>query len=944
MSLFNYASAKKLFYFFLLFCFLITNSFIVKGSINPELFIAENPKYALIELQKSFETANIQGDKPYQIALLLSITQAQINIYDSEKAEKSIELAYQISNEIKSDSITVKIQLIHSQIFLQKGNWEQVEKIIEKSLILANSTKNSALRVETLLSIGDLYQRLGKTNMALSSKNEALSVAITNGYTNIDNVYHSIARTYWQSSRFEEALQNYKLALELREKQTESNKIVSSLRNIGLVLRDLGKLSESREVLQKALALSQKEQLISHSADILNLMGSLLAKEGKHIEALGMYTESLNYRIKLGLLQSSASTLDNIARSQKELSLFSEAIGSLNRSLQLRQEIGDSKGEAASLNELGNLFSQQNNLSDALRYYLQSLRIRQRLGQPSDISRSLTNIGLVYRKLNSLENALKYFTNALEMTQIENDPMGVSYLQIHVGNTLKELGKSREALVHFHKALDLRRKTSNKLQEASVIRSIANTHADLREYNVAIGFLNQALAMFRELKDTKGEADTYNDLGNIAQYQMKTKEALVYFEKAAELFNITNDLEKKGLCYRKIGEIHALEGNIELSNKYLNNALAIAKLTQNAKLLELTIYALYTNLNKQGNYRDALNQFLKYSQIKDSLNRITEKESIIQMSVELELGKKMDEIRQIEAEIELLKTEAELKSAYIDRQMLIRNFMLVSIVLLALLVIAIAYGYIAFRKANRKLIKSEQELKQTVATKDKLFSIIAHDLRSPFNALAGLTEVFALQAETLNADEIKEYSQSVHEASINLLALTDNLLHWSRTQTGNIVIKPKNISLNDLINNALSSVQLQAAQKDILIESTIEPQLSAFVDWDTMNTVLRNIASNAVKFTNPNGKVLISASKMDHSVVIEISDNGIGMDQNQLTNLFKLDKTSSTKGTKNETGTGIGLIVCKEFIELNGGQLKVNSSRGLGSKFTIIFPQNIEKE
>jgi len=110
-----------------------------------------------------------------------------------------------------------------------------------------------------------------------------------------------------------------------------------------------------------------------------------------------------------------------------------------------------------------------------------------------------------------------------------------------------------------------------------------------------------------------------------------------------------------------------------------------------------------------------------------------------------------------------------------------------------------------------------------------------------------------------------------------------------------------------------------------------------------MNTVLRNIASNAIKFTNPNGKVLISASKMDHSVVIEISDNGIGMDQNQLTNLFKLDKTSSTKGTKNETGTGIGLIVCKEFIELNGGQLKVNSSKGLGSKFTIIFPQNIEK-
>ena len=243
-------------------------------------------------------------------------------------------------------------------------------------------------------------------------------------------------------------------------------------------------------------------------------------------------------------------------------------------------------------------------------------------------------------------------------------------------------------------------------------------------------------------------------------------------------------------------------------------------------------------------------------------------------------------------------------------------------------------------EANEKLAKSEGDLKKLVQTKDKLFSIIAHDLRSPFTALIGLTEVLSNQAEQLEAKEVAEYGSLIHESSEKLLNLIENLLHWSRSQTGKIQIIPKKLQLNTLVNEVISVLEMQAKAKEIKLASDIDPSLAIMGDYDTMSTVIRNLTSNAIKFSNAGGVVSINASQSTGNVRLSVTDTGVGISHENIGKLFKIEDSFSTKGTSQEAGTGLGLIVCKEFIEKNGGEIKVDSTLGQGTTFSIIVPES----
>lgn len=242
------------------------------------------------------------------------------------------------------------------------------------------------------------------------------------------------------------------------------------------------------------------------------------------------------------------------------------------------------------------------------------------------------------------------------------------------------------------------------------------------------------------------------------------------------------------------------------------------------------------------------------------------------------------------------------------------------------------------KNAEEKLKEYAEELQLSNTAKDKFFSIISHDLRNPFHTILGASEFLSMYSEDLTLDELKETSGNIHNAARNVYNLLINLLEWSRVQTGKLEVCKEKLDVNELFENVLLLYSEIAAHKNISIINELSEPLSVFADKYMIESVLRNLVSNAVKFTIKGGKVVLFAEGIGDFTHITVNDNGIGITEEDQKKLFKYDQQYSAKGTSNEGGTGLGLAICKEFVEKNCGQISVESKKGSGSTFKIILP------
>jgi len=259
-------------------------------------------------------------------------------------------------------------------------------------------------------------------------------------------------------------------------------------------------------------------------------------------------------------------------------------------------------------------------------------------------------------------------------------------------------------------------------------------------------------------------------------------------------------------------------------------------------------------------------------------------------------------------------------------------------------VLGISRNITARKKAEAEIkLKTEQLLKAN-AEKDKFFSIIAHDLRSPFNSLLGFTRMMVEDLPTMRLDEIQKIAMSMRSSANKLLDLLENLLAWSLIQRGIISFKPKSFTLLNGIVPIVELVRDAANKKMIRIKYDIPEDLTVMADTQMFESLMRNLVFNAVKFTAKEGEIIIAAKPMsDNSVEISISDTGIGMNKNMLDKLFRIDELTNRKGTEGEPSTGLGLILCKDFVEKHGGKIWVESEEGKGSTFYFTLPNKNNK-
>jgi PAS domain S-box-containing protein len=247
------------------------------------------------------------------------------------------------------------------------------------------------------------------------------------------------------------------------------------------------------------------------------------------------------------------------------------------------------------------------------------------------------------------------------------------------------------------------------------------------------------------------------------------------------------------------------------------------------------------------------------------------------------------------------------------------------------------------RKEFEKILKeNEAHLRELNETKDKFFSIIAHDLKSPFTSILGFSELMKEKIETGKYEDLNNYAMMIHRSSRHAMDLLSNLFEWSRLQTSTMEFKPKELDIVKIIDEVKELFRYAAWHKSVSINTDVPGECKIMADKHMLSSVLRNLISNALKFSHPESEIVISVTRIPGEVKISVADNGIGMDRNDIAKLFRMDITYSTKGTKGEEGSGLGLLLTKEFISRHGGKLLIESEKGKGSTFTIIIPADEE--
>ncbi|MCX6278900.1 MAG: CHASE domain-containing protein [Bacteroidetes bacterium] len=242
------------------------------------------------------------------------------------------------------------------------------------------------------------------------------------------------------------------------------------------------------------------------------------------------------------------------------------------------------------------------------------------------------------------------------------------------------------------------------------------------------------------------------------------------------------------------------------------------------------------------------------------------------------------------------------------------------------------------KKTEAEIKLKNEELQKLNATKDKFFSIIAHDLKSPFNSIVGFSDLLVEQVKEKDYEGIGKYAGIILKSSWRALDLLTNLMEWTRSQTGRMEYNPEYFEMVAFLNELILSFDAIAGQKSIVIKKALPSNAAAFADKAMISTVMRNLISNAIKFTPIGGKITISAEEKESELLVTVSDSGVGISNNRIEKLFRIDESYSTAGTNNERGTGLGLILCKDFIEKHGGKIRVESEEGKGSTFRLTLP------
>lgn len=598
---------------------------------------------------------------------------------------------------------------------------------------------------------------------------------------------------------------------------------------------------------------------------------------------------------------------------------------------------------AKSEQQLGLIYFRNGSFVKARESYLLASKYFQQLNNDKGKADVDAALGAVFLGQGNLSASLEKYLDALRYYENVNDRQGQLNVFNALGNIYTRQNNFTKAIEYNLKAITIYERSSDKFRTLVGYDNIGNIYIRQGNYRQAGYYFNKSLILYKELNNTAGVAFTTHQLGNIALKSDNTQQAISYYTSSlrmaeqlktqplivsncnglAEAYTALKEYEKAIALYKRAVSIAQKVGmNIELETAY-EGLSKVYKLTENTDRART-----YTALS---------------TQIKDSLYN----DSTIKKLADLQL---LFESEKKQKQIELLSKEQQIKESDLLRERQLRIFLISLITLMALLIAVFGYLYTQNKKITKRLeqqnkdlehktteiLEKKEELGQLNSVKDRFFSIISHDLR---NNLTTMKLYFDLVSHAdYKPGDHQELTIQISSSVQNTIDLLENLLIWASTQIKGIPLHIQKLHLHTLAEENISLVNAQAMQKEVKLFNNIEEDVTAFGDIDMISLVLRNLITNAVKFTAAGGRIIVSAEIQNGFIYTSVTDTGVGIGRETLENMFTQNANPTTKGTANEKGTGLGLLLCKDFVERNGGTITVKSKEGEGSTFTFSLP------
>lgn len=653
-------------------------------------------------------------------------------------------------------------------------------------------------------------------------------------------------------------------------------------------------------------------------------------------DSLEALTKTKNGTAKIDAILSLAEYYQNV-NPQKGLQTASKA-------LKMSEELNYAKGRADSYANLGEMYVNLSNFDSAMKNHRKALEIRKASGDKHGVALSLNSIGGILEHLGNYDMAMKNYYEAIRIAEGNSDTKELSVSYSLVATLHYILEDYTQALEYCTKAIKIREMANDKVGMSNSYELMGLITFDFKKFDESLKYHILALKVKTELNDQIGIAGSYQNLGMVYRKLEKYDQAVSYFSKA---LNIREELgEKRGAAasLTSLGEIYIVQGKYPMALDHLLRAFKIRQEIKDKRGLMRSYFHLSTVYAKMGNYKKAYENQSLYYTYTDSLNKARTLKKLATMDTQYKSEKKDKEIALLQKDSIIQKT--------------VRNSLIAGFILVTIIALGIFAAYRAKRKTNLLLEEKNRhisshhedlerlnaELKASNATKDKFFSILAHDLRSPFFGFLGLSEELAQNAETLTREEVSEYAGIINQSAKKIFNLVNNLLEWSLLQSGRINPEFQKLNIHDEVENIKGLFISAALNKSITIDNNIDVSETAYADQKMVETILRNLISNAIKFTGIGGHVSISSKSAEEFLEISVSDSGIGMEKEAAEKIFRIDSSQSAKGTRGETGSGLGLVLCKELTEKNGGRVSVESQLGKGTTFTFTLASFRQEE
>lgn len=617
------------------------------------------------------------------------------------------------------------------------------------------------------------------------------------------------------------------------------------------------------------------------------------------------------------------------------------------------------------LANLGNIYWRKGHFEKAFEYLLDARDIAEDIEDRMAYARTLNHLGILYSGQGLHDKALKQYFEAYRVYDALDSIVNTSMVLNNIGLVYYYREDYDEAEEFHLRSLEIKQDLDDERRNASSLHNLGLVYKKRGELDKAHDYLEKSRHILAGYPDTRDLAIVFRSLGKLYLKEEAYAEALNYLNEAEDVFVQVGDMRSIARVLMYLGEVHYAMKAYAIAEDYLKRSLELSKKYQFPSQIK-NAYAILSNIMVQkDNYRLAYDYQKKSKEIADSIQDRESMQRIIELQMRYEREQKA-------SEIDLLQKSNEIAELNLEKQRLFQKLLIIFIVLILFILFAIYYRFREARRINRmlesqkaeiidsnnklkqlnnnlieekrrvdelnkKLRESEDHLKAVNKTKDQFFSIISHDLRNPFASIVSFSRILKRDIQDLSREELQELARELDKSVLKINSLLENLLQWSRAQTGNIKFKPEYFELHSLISETISLFLGAARDKNVDIIDNAGDFI-VYGDLNMTETIIRNLLSNAIKYSNPGGQVVIASRKLNGFLEVRVEDEGVGIREEDQQKLFRSDSLFTTYGTNDEKGSGLGLLLCKEFVQKQGGSISLESKVDEGTVFRFTIP------